>query len=580
MAVKPDAPTSRAELLARVRALEEERRVREEELAAYEAEIRVVQEQLIESRNQLEASRDRYADLYDFAPVGYVTLDANGIIEEINLIGARMLGLERSRVVGSPFLLYVAEPDRAAFLDHMTRCRHAQNGARTVTELTTKPRSGPPIPIAVETRGSIAADARAFRTVIIDLTDRRRAEDERLRNERERQRVIREEETMRAAGEAKDRFLAMLSHELRAPLTSLVFTLGAIRQRDDLPPQLGRALRIIDRNIDLEIRLIDDLLDVTRIQRGKLRLERAPVDAHAFLHEFAESFTGEAAARGIELAVAADATEPHLHADPVRLRQVLRNLVTNALNHTPRGGRITLGSGTPAAELLVLFVRDTGAGIRPEQLDRIFDPFQQARDGQGTRGGLGLGLAIAKGIVEAHDGAIVAESGGTGLGATFRVTLHTTFGAGEASPRPRTAVRPKAGRRILLVEDNVDNASAISEFLRIRGYEVSVATSMAGGVRAASEGFDVLVSDIGLPDGSGLDLMRALARDNEVRAVALSGYGTREDVERSRDAGFRDHLTKPIDPEELVEAIERVAAPTPPARRSRNRLSRPFRALR
>src|SRR5438552_4449232 len=245
MAVIPYARMSRPELLAALRALEERELVREQDLRVYQEELRAQQHQLIDSHRQLEASRDRYADLYDFAPVGYVTLDPNGVVQEINLTGARLLGVERGRLVGTPFVVYVAETDRRAFLDHMGRCRRAGSTASVVTELTVVPRVGLATPVALETRGSLASDGASFRTVLIDLSERRRVEEERFRAERERQRISHEDEAVRAASEAKDRFLAMLSHELRAPLTSLVFTIGAIRERGDLPSSLGPALRVI-----------------------------------------------------------------------------------------------------------------------------------------------------------------------------------------------------------------------------------------------------------------------------------------------------------------------------------------------
>jgi len=244
----------------------------------------------------------------------------------------------------------------------------------------------------------------------------------------------------------------------------------------------------------------------------------------------------------------------------MRLRQVLWNLVDNALKHTPEGGRVTLGSTGEPAGRVGLFVRDTGEGIAPGMADLIFQPFEQGRPRREGDGGLGLGLAICRGIVEAHGGEISAATPRDGKGALFTVTLPTVAPpAVEPAERPAATPRKRTARRVLLVEDNPDNAAAMSEYLRLRGYDVHVADSVASALRAAVAGFDVLVSDIGLPDGTGQDLVRQLTGNGPVPAVALSGYGARSDIEKSRAAGFGCHLTKPVDPDELVAAIEQIA---------------------
>jgi CheY-like chemotaxis protein len=222
---------------------------------------------------------------------------------------------------------------------------------------------------------------------------------------------------------------------------------------------------------------------------------------------------------------------------------------------------VTLGSYVDRPGSVHLFVEDTGEGIPPEMAQRLFEPFEQGGAPRGGSGGLGLGLAICRGIIEAHAGEIAAGSPADGRGTLVRVVLPTIAAPAVAAPAPRArSVPAPATRRILLVEDNPDNATAISEYLRLRGYEVRVAGSVATALQMAAEGFDVVVSDIGLPDGSGQDLVRKLRENGAVAAIALSGYGTRSDVMRTREAGFHRHLTKPVDPDELIDAIERVAA--------------------
>jgi two-component system CheB/CheR fusion protein len=557
--MEPTVTALRAEL-ARVRALlereKEERRIQGEEL-------RVQQEQLIESQRQLEVSRDRYVDLYDFAPIAYVTLDANGLVEEINLTGARLLGLERARLVGAPFILRVAGEDRRGFLAHLAHARRTLTpGAQIAIELTLAPRGGGRVPAELWIRRAADDSRPVFRTAIVDLTERRRAEEARARALEERARAAEERQATRLAGEAKDRFLATLSHELRAPLTAIAFALASTRQLDDLPTRVQTTLDMMRRNLDLEARLIDDLLDVTRIQRGKLRLVPEVIDPHAVLDEVARMCAPAAEASQVALWLEPPDGAPFVKADPGRLRQAVWNLVTNALRHTPPEGRITLGAH-PSGHDTLIEVRDTGSGIPAAALPRIFEPFEQGDAGTG----LGLGLAIVKGIVESHGGHIDAESGGRDFGARFRIVLpgvrrkpaRATRTAAPAAVNDSAATPARrAPCRILFAEDNEDSATAIAEFLRANGYEVLVANSVQSALERAAQSFDVVVSDLGLPDGTGHELMAQLRLARPVPGIALSGYGSERDVARALAAGFDVHLTKPVEPEALLAAIERV----------------------
>jgi PAS domain S-box-containing protein len=558
---------TREDLIRKLHDLEVEFTKRLFDLQQHQAELAAQQAELVESQRQLEESRDRYADLYGFAPVGFVNLDRNGVIREINLTAARLLDTERAKLIGTPLVTFVAKDHRRTFLDHLVRCRkdHAETVLRVDIALHTH--AGRHVPVELQSHRVGGLDGRSINSALIDLTDRQRAEQERSRAKSERERIAHAEQVMREAGEAKDRFLAMLSHELRAPLASISFALGAIREHGGLPPAVGSSLQMIARSIGIEARLIDELLDVTRIQRGKLHVELEVVDAHAVLDDVVRMSSGEARTRGIELELDLAAPAHHVRADPVRLRQVFWNLVDNAFKHTPRGGRVSLGSVEGRAGEVCLFVRDTGEGVPENMTERLFEPFEQGGAPRGGSGGLGLGLAICRGIIEAHHGRIAASRPENGPGSVFTVVLPTVAAPAVTSSQPAASQRgPSAARRILLVEDNPDNAAAVSEYLGVRGYDVRLADSMQAALRVATEGFDVLVSDIGLPDGSGVDLLRKLREERSVAAVALSGYGTKSDVARSRDAGFQRHLTKPVDPEELIDAIERVAATEPPGR--------------
>ena len=366
-----------------------------------------------------------------------------------------------------------------------------------------------------------------------------------------------------AANRAKDEFLAVLSHELRTPLTAVLLNVTALEHEEVLPAQARQLLSVIRRNVDLEARLIDDLLDLTRVTRGKLELRREVLDLHEQIdHSVRCCCAAEIEQKALNVRVRADAERHHVWGDPARVQQVLWNLLKNAVKFTPHGGRIDIHTTALPGDRIAIQIRDSGIGITPEALPKIFNAFEQA-DRSITRrfGGLGLGLAICKAIMELHGGTIRAESEGTGKGAMFSIELpvtsarqHAASPAADAPPGAKSA-----GISILLVEDHPDTARAMQRLLNRRGFVVRTAASMADALRAADGArIDLMISDIGLPDGSGLELMRRLD-GRRIKGIALSGFGMDEDVRKSRAAGFSEHLTKPIDLEQLEAAIDRVA---------------------
>jgi signal transduction histidine kinase/CheY-like chemotaxis protein len=371
-----------------------------------------------------------------------------------------------------------------------------------------------------------------------------------------------------AANAAKDRFLATLSHELRTPLTPVLALTSALEKDDRLPMDVRDALGTVRRNVELEARLIDDLLDLTRIARGKLELRREVADLAEILDQaLLTCCTAEVISGRLAVTTELAAGDHRLWADAPRLTQVLWNLLNNAVKFTPEGGRIavrTWAEEGAEGRRLVLQVEDSGIGIEPEVLPRIFDGFEQGQRAITRRfGGLGLGLAVSKAIAEMHGGELSAASPGRDQGATF--TLRLPVGALPVSTAEREAadaLEPPAGERslhILLVEDHADTAAALAELLGSIGHRVSLAGSVGEGLAVAQGGrLDLVVSDLGLPDGSGLDLMRELSRRHGLKGIALSGYGMEEDVESSHAAGFSLHLTKPIKFQDLVAAIGRV----------------------
>jgi PAS domain S-box-containing protein len=403
-------------------------------------------------------------------------------------------------------------------------------------------------------RGQIRGSVGAF----LDVTQLKRA------HEAQRQ----AKEAAEAASRAKDRFLAVLGHELRTPLTPVLMAVSALLEGDEVPG-LRPTLEMILRNVELEARLIDDLLDVTRIGRGALRLDRRIVDAHEVVLRAVDVCRGEVAAGRIALGLDLGARDHQVEADPARLQQILWNLLKNATRFTPPGGVIAVRScnrsdpGPGARPRLVIEVADTGAGIEAEALGRIFEPFEQGEVGPGHRGGLGLGLAIGRSLAEAQGGRLTAASAGPGQGSSFVLELPTVSGPAVTEPGPGPAERRlpgSRGLRILLVEDNPDTLRALAQILGARGHQVTTAGRLSEALRAAADQrFDLLLSDIELPDGTGLELMERLGVGG-MAAVAMSGYGSEGDIRASLEAGFAEHLTKPVALGRLLAAIHRVTA--------------------
>jgi signal transduction histidine kinase/CheY-like chemotaxis protein len=368
------------------------------------------------------------------------------------------------------------------------------------------------------------------------------------------------------ANTAKDQFLATLSHELRTPLAPVLAVVSALESDPRLRELIGGALAVIRRNVELEARLIDDLLDLTRIARGKLELRLQPSDLRDALAHALQSCSAEEDGKWIAVETELAAIEHTVCADVPRLTQVFWNLLKNAFKFTPDGGTVRVRT-RPEADGIAVEIADTGMGIDPDLLPRIFDSFEQGERSITKRfGGLGLGLAISKALVELHHGTIVAASDGEGRGSTFTIWLPRAPVGGAADRPARTdgegaAPDPGSERplRILLVEDHADTAAAMAELLELLGHQVVVAHDVASGLSAATQalegtGLDLVISDLGLPDGSGLDLMRTLS-GREVRGIALSGYGAEKDVRASHEAGFSLHLTKPVDLERLRTAL-------------------------
>jgi PAS domain S-box-containing protein len=498
-----------------------------------------------------EAQR-RYRAVFEATRDAMIIYTADGTIAEVNPAASGMYGYAPRELAGVRARDAI-HPDARPHFDEFLRVAGA--GGTYRCETVDRRRDGTEFPIEVTGTSFEFNGRRHLMAVIRDITDRKAAEAALLAAKDEAERASR----------AKDEFLAVLSHELRTPLTPVLLTVSVLETHPALPAELRADVATIKNNVELESRLIGDLLDLTRVAKGKLQLEVEDVDLHAAIRAaVAVCERTPSAALTVDLRAARHA----VRGDATRLQQIVWNLVSNAQKFTPADGEIVVrtydvpaeaGRGDEAGRVRVE-VRDTGEGIDPAVLPRLFAAFEQGEGRTGRQlAGLGLGLAISRKLAEAHGGTITAASAGRGKGATFTVELPAM--AGPARPAARPAAAPAVIRplSILLVEDHEPTRRVMAKLLGGQGHRVTAAGTVAAAVRAAGGGaFDLLISDLGLPDGSGLDVVRALGPRLAGRAIALTGYGMDRDVAATEAAGFAAHLTKPVDVETLTATIARV----------------------
>jgi signal transduction histidine kinase/CheY-like chemotaxis protein len=479
------------------------------------------------------------------------------VIEEINQAGSQLLDVTVSALVGRPLIVKMAKASRAAFLDHMRLVRNTD--AVVETELTIVSALHAEIPVSAYSKRHIRGGRVMCWMMLTDRSDQVKLEDERHRAEEQQRRAERDEREERAHNEAKDRFLAILSHELRTPLTPALLAIDQLSS-ESLSSRVAELVSVVKRNIEIEAQLINDLLDVTRIARGRLDLALIEVDLHDVIRQAADVCRPQASAKGITI-VMDFTTGAHLVlGDPTRLRQVFWNLLINAIKFSAQG-RIEIRTSARGLDTIRVSVSDYGIGMEENTLARLFQPFESRRQG-GPRGlGLGLGLTICKGIVDAHHGSIRATSGGIGRGTTFELELPIL-----ATASARLAPTPNVGsttsgtgrpQRVLVVEDDPDTGAMLNLLLTLDGHQVSMARTLAEARDKLADGWDIVISDIGLPDGSGLSLARDAADlSYRPKLIALSGFGTAHDVDASVHAGFDSHLIKPVDFDKLRHLLD------------------------
>jgi PAS domain S-box-containing protein len=526
-----------------------------------EQELSQLQANLKESQETLEAIRNGEVDaivvtgnrVYSLAGAehpyriyveqmqeGAVTVAADGLILYCNQKFADMIGAPLEGVIGSvisPCLSTDSWEKISAVVGPESVVKHESALWR---------RNGEEIPVNFAASKLRLADQTVICLVVTDLTLQK--EDEELRFAKE---------VAERANLAKDGFLATLSHELRTPLTPALMAVSALQQDQTLSPRAQADLAMIRRNIVLETRLIDDLLDLTRITHNKLELLEVPLELHGVLQNSIDICVAGMEGKTLDLSVNLNASETNTTGDIVRLQQVFWNVIRNATKFTPIGGTIRILTGNPQPGQFRVTVADSGIGFDPADTEKLFESFRQIGDGATRRsGGLGLGLAISRAIINAHGGRIWAESPGPDLGATIHVELPLRRVAPPATSEIVPSVATSAGLRILLVEDHEDTRRVFQTILSQKGHSVKgAATGEAALALASSNAFDLVISDLGLPDFSGTELMTILQERYSLRGVALSGYGMEEDIRRSKSAGFAYHLTKPVDPAKIDQLL-------------------------
>jgi PAS domain S-box-containing protein len=486
--------------------------------------------------------------LFDGASVGLCLLDPAGKVLRANAAWLRTTGFSLEEVLGADALSLFPETRdlggelhrRARAGEHVEVPRHVQHieGHETWWE-------GSVDPVSMEGGVGLLIVARE----VTGLVERARA-DEALQEANER---------LKEADGRKDEFLAVLSHELRNPLAPIRNSLHILDHADPGGPQARHAREVASRQVALLSRLVDDLLEATRWTRGKVQLQRGVVDLAVLARRTAEDHRGILERRGLDFVVEVPAAPLLVDADEARLVQAIGNLLRNAAKFTAEGGRVTLAVTEEGRQALVR-VQDTGVGIDPGVIASVFDPFvQEERTRERTDGGIGLGLALVRSIVELHGGEVRAESGGRGQGATFTIRLPLRQAAAEQGPRAGAGVPRVAGpRRVLVVDDNVDSAESLADLLRLHGHRVEIAfDGTAALVKLESTCPDTVLCDIGMPGMTGYDVARAIRARGlpGVQLIALSGHAQGEDVQRALEAGFDAHVAKPPDPEKLAFLI-------------------------
>jgi two-component system CheB/CheR fusion protein len=487
----------------------------------------------------------------DNAPCGVLIFTDDGHVASVNATLCRLLGYQREELIGQHLQQVFSPGARVFYQTHLFPMLKLQGEVEEVY-MALRAKSGEEVPFLVNARRQERDGRHENDCILVRMRQRTHFEGELLKAKR----------AAESANLAKDQFLAALSHELRTPLSPVLMMSTAMELDPAMPPDAREQAGIIRRNAELEARLIDDLLDLSRIRHGKLALVRGPVDIHNLLSETEEIVRSEGTSKRVLITFEKNARDHHVHGDAARLQQVFWNIIKNGVKFTASGGEVRVATTNVDGELIVR-VSDTGIGIAPEALPKIFQAFEQGNLATGSFGGLGLGLAITRAIVQLHGGKIAAESDGIGRGAAFSVALKTIPAPLAAPPAEPVLAVKRGNLRLLLVEDHDSTREVLARILQRSGHRVHGAGTGAEALDLLKSAgpFDAVISDLGLPDRNGFELLAQIhAVQPELPAIALSGYGMDEDVKRAKQAGFIAHLVKPVPFDQLRVLLDHVAS--------------------
>ena len=472
---------------------------------------------------------------------GAATLDLRQTIVYANRRLTELLRRSPERLRGSSFRDFVA-PESLPDWESLLAGGNAGRG-----EIVLRRDGGECFPAQVAVTAFQEERLSAFCIVITDLTDQKK-----------QTAAAAAEEAWRDADRMKNEFLATLGHELRNPLGAIANAVEILEQLGSPEPALQQVRDIIRRQVQHVGRIVDDLLDVSRITTGKVELRREPVDVCGLVTRVADGYRPLFEQRRRRLTLSIPSGPLPVHADGTRLAQVVSNLLDNAIKFTDEGGQVWLTlSPSPQGDRVILTVRDNGIGISPEILPRIFDLFVQGFR-PGSQGGLGIGLALVRKLVELQDGAVQARSDGPGLGSEFEISLPFLRGSESLAPEADLSARPAPPQRILVVEDHVDSAEGLATLLRLEGHDVKAVHDGPSALSCAT-GFqpETILLDIGLPGMDGYEVARRLRETlgDDVLIIALTGYGQDEDRRRSAEAKINHHVLKPVRVDRIRELM-------------------------
>ena len=481
----------------------------------------------------LRSSEARFRALVEQATDGFFVADARGAFIDVNSAGCAMLGYAREELLRLTTAAVVDPPEVERIGPEVARF---EGGEMVVSEWRFRRKDGSNF--TGEVRGRQLADGR-LQAIVIDITERKARELD-----------------LREADQRKDEFLAMLAHELRNPLAPIRYAARVLGKLDVDEPRVQWARDVIERQVAHLARLVDELLDISRIARGKINLKTARVELSELVRQACEAAQPLMSAKGHRFEVMLPEKRVTIEGDVVRLVQVLQNLLDNAAKYTPERGRVELVAGLSGREVEIE-VRDNGAGIPPSLLPEVFELFRQGEHGPDrSRGGLGIGLTLVRQLVELHGGRVEAHSAGLGQGASFTVRLPAAIDAAEhPSPTEDGPLAEPVGLRVLVVDDDVAVAESTAMLLRLEGHEIRCANSGEAALRLCREFQpEAVLLDIGLPGQDGYEIarkIRSLPGGTELKLIAVSGYGHEAAVARGREVGFDRYLVKPVDPEKL-----------------------------